>query len=666
MNFPKAEIHRAFDEDEFFPVFQPLVELRTGQLVGFEVLARWQRKKLGAIMPDDFVHAIEKSGLIDQLTRVMLEKAFRSPVLCDGTYTLAVNVTPRQLLGFKLSDHVIAAAARGCFPLSRLMIEITESALVDDLERAQKAALELKELQCKLALDDFGTGYSSLRHLHALPFDELKVDQGFIHSMAEKRESRKIVASVVGLGQSLGLTTVAEGVETQEQANMLLWLGCDLGQGWLFGKPCTSDELPAVVANMRRPSTAVVMPAPPGGNTIMSLEALPAQRLAQLQAIYDGAPVGLCFLDRNLRYVSLNKRLSEMNGVPAAEHLGKTVAEVIPKVFQVVEPYIRRAMQGSPVIGVEMKKPPRVGETEGQTILLSYQPARDEAGEILGVCVAVMDITQNRRTEEALRETEDHYRHLLQLGPHVPWVLDAKGEVIEASPRWESFTGQPVSEAMGNGWLKMLHPDDVEPTREAIQTLLRTGLPIDIRYRVRKPGEDWTWMRSRGAPRFGPHGKIIYVYGVVEQMHDGSPLTKEVLAHETELHAALDTVPFGIILADTSDASIFMINAAADSMLGGNVHPGQKLAQYAARQVRTPGGRRLQFDEFPIVRATLHGESVPAMQILYERPDGTHITLSVSSKPIFADHGQLIGGLLMFSEVDTDSVCAPDAAVQSA
>ncbi len=658
MIFPKADIRRAFDEDEFFPVFQPQVELRTGQVVGFEVLARWKHKKLGVVGPDDFIPAVEKCGFIDQLTHVMLEKAFLCPVLREGTYHLAVNISPRQLLGLNLAERLMAVAAEGCFPLSRLTIEITESALVDDLERAQAAARALSDLQCKLALDDFGTGYSSLRHLHALPLDELKVDRNFVTSMAENRESRKIVAAVVGLGQSLGLTTVAEGVETQEQANMLLWLGCDLGQGWLFGKPCVADALPDLVANMRRPSTTVVMPVHPDGDTIMSLGALPSQRLAQLQAIYDGAPVGLCFLDRKLRYVSLNKRLSEMNGVPAAEHLGKTVAEVIPKLFPIVEPYIRRAMQGDPVSGVELKKPPGEGETEGRTILLSYQPARDEAGEILGVCVAVMDITESRRTEEALRETEDHYRHMMQLGPHVPWVLDARGEVIDASPRWESITGQSMDDAMGRGWLKVLHPDDVEPTREAIRTLLRTGLPIDIEYRVRKPGGDWIRMRSRGAPRFGPNGNIIYVYGVVEQEHGGVPLTDELRAHEIALHAALDTAPFGIILADASDGSIFMINAAAEIMLGGDVRPGQTVADYAKLRVSTPDGRRLQFDEFPIVRATLHGEAVPAMQILYERSDGKRIPLCAASKPIYSDQGHLIGGLLILRDAETEPSCA--------
>ena len=141
-------------------------------------------------------------------------------------------------------------------------------------------------------------------------------------------------------------------------------------------------------------------------------------------------------------------------------------------------------------------------------------------------------------------------------------------------------------------------------------------------------------------------------------MHGGMPLTDELRAHEIALHAALDTVPFGIILADASDGSIFMINAAAEIMLGGDVRPGQTVAEYAKLRVSTPDGRRLQFDEFPIVRATLHGEAVPAMQILYERSDGKRIPLCAASKPIYSDQGHLIGGLLILRDAETEPSCA--------
>lgn len=509
-----ADLQRALEDDEFFPVFQPIVEFRTGQLTGFELLARRRDGVRGAASPESFISQIEANGLSSRLTEVLLGKAFRVTPLLTGTLHLSVNLSPVQFHDPGLPALIAACAEAGGFPLRRLTLEVTESALLQDTQQAQAIARELKGLGCQLALDDFGTGYSSLRHLEALPFDQLKVDRSFVRSMMDVRESRKIVAAVIGLGQSLGLTTVAEGVETTAQASMLLWLGCDLGQGWLYGRPAPALQIPMMAFTPAAPVPSALPPADSG--LLTGLESLPAQRMAQIQAIYDGAPVGLCFLDRRMRYVSLNRQLAELNGVPLREHLGKSVEEVIPQVFRLIETYIRRALQGESVIGVEVQKPPSGGRGEAQTLLLSYQPARDEAGEVLGVSVAAMDITGHKRTEEALRESVSHFQHLLELGPHVPWVLNDRGEVVEASSRWEELTGQPLSEAVGHGWQKMLHPDDLAATQEAIRTCLSAGSAIDIRYRVRTRQGSWLPMRSRGAPRFGPSGTILGVYGVVE------------------------------------------------------------------------------------------------------------------------------------------------------
>lgn len=519
MDSDASDLQRALDAGEFFPAFQPMVELRTGQLTGFELLARRRTRVPAACLPDYFIPRIEAAGLGNRLTQSLLGKAFASESFRNNSLHMAVNLSPVQLQDTGLPALIAACAESAGFPLNRLTLEVTESALLRDVERANAVACELKALGCRLALDDFGTGYSSLRHLEALPFDKLKVDGRFVSSMTEVRESRKIVAAVVGLGQSLGLITVAEGVETPAQASMLLWLGCDLGQGWLFGKPVPTEEIPAIIAAPPRSFSPSV---PSAGETaqVVGLDSFPAQRLAQIQAIYDGAPVGLCFLDRRMRYVSINRRLANMNGAPVVAHLGKTVAEVLPRLFPTVEPYIRRALSGEPVIGVEVRKPPAEDGSEPTTLLLSYQPARDEAGEILGVSVAVMDVTEHKRTEEALRESVSHFRHLLELGPHVPWVLNADGEVIEASPRWEMVTGQPLDQAMGHGWLRMLHPDDLASTGEAVRAALAEGRPIDVHYRVRRPDGSWRPMRSRGAPRFDASGKIVAIYGVLEEVLD--------------------------------------------------------------------------------------------------------------------------------------------------
>lgn len=519
MTLSEAEILGAIEREEFFPVFQPIVELRTGRLAGFEVLARWMRDGQRLVLPDEFIPAIESAGHIRALSRSILSQSFAAMSGSDAELILSFNLSTSQLQDAGLPRRLDAVAGEGNFSLRRLTIEITESALVDDMAGAAQVAGGLKELGCRLALDDFGTGYSSLKHLHSLPFDELKIDRSFVQSMKDKRESRKIVASVIGLGHSLELITVAEGIENAEQAEMLFWMGCNYGQGWFYGRPGSRAEIPGMLAHAFT-SQAGEPGVETNSSVGVSLESVPAHRLAQLQAIYDGAPVGLCFLDRQWRYVSLNQQLARMNGVPAAEHIGRRVADVIPQVFSLVEGFIRRAMAGESLSGLEVTKPPIEGRP-AQTVMLSYEPVRDEIGEVVGVSVAVTDITERKKTEEALRERELKYRQILSLGPHVTWVLDGKGEVVHASPHWEELTGQPLEQAMGRGWLDALHPEDAPVTEEAIRQVLEFKLPIDLRYRIRRPGAQWKWMRARGSPRVNGTGDVVMIYGVVEEMEEG-------------------------------------------------------------------------------------------------------------------------------------------------
>lgn len=401
MSLDLATVRQALENDELEPCFQPIVELHTGRLAGFEVLARWKHPQLGLVLPENFISLAEEGGLVGHLMEQILRKAFLSAPVLPTPLVLAVNISPTQLHDASLPSQIREAAEGVGFPLERLTVEITESGLFNNLEIAQKIANDLKAMGCRLALDDFGTGYSSLRHLQALPFDELKVDRSFVSSMTDKRESRKIVAAIVGLGHSLGLNTVAEGVETEEQAGMLLRLGCTMGQGWLYGRPMTADRIPEVVTAASR---TLVKCTGYGTNWVASnLEAFPVQRLAQLQAIFDGAPVGLCFLDCNLRYVSINQRLADMNGATVDGHFGRTANEMIPQLYPRVEPYLLRALQGEAIHDVEVLRPANYPWAMDTKIICSYQPAFDEAGEVIGVSVAVVDRTGWTRAHERVR-----------------------------------------------------------------------------------------------------------------------------------------------------------------------------------------------------------------------------------------------------------------------
>lgn len=517
--FPSlADVAGAIVADQMVPYFQAIVELRSGKVTGFELLARWQRTPEEAILPGNFIALAEENDLMEAFTKQVFRKGFLAANILPAPMTLSVNISPIQLLSFNLPVTIRALSVETGFPTERLVMEITESALMTDLAQVKKVAGELKGLGCKLALDDFGTGFSSLRHLQSLPFDQLKIDHSFVGEMTRKRESRKIVAAIIGLGQSLGLDTVAEGVEAAEQTQMLLWLGCELGQGWRYGRAEPADKLTAVLTAERLASVPQL--STPGDDWASSnLEALPTLRLAQLQAIYDGAPVGLCFLDCKLRYVSLNRRMAELNGLSAASHVGRTVNELFPEWFPIFEPYLMRAFQGEAISGVELTRPPEAGVPE-RVVLASYQPAWDEADEVIGVSISVLDVTEAKVAERALQAKSEPPASTLQTNPELPWVMDAAGNDLQVSSHWVRTTPLGQDRTRNLRWLEALHVDDLDQAIRIMEQAMRTGTPIDLEYRIQSVDGEWRWMRSRGLPRFGPNGEITRWYGSVEDIHD--------------------------------------------------------------------------------------------------------------------------------------------------
>jgi PAS domain S-box-containing protein len=250
--------------------------------------------------------------------------------------------------------------------------------------------------------------------------------------------------------------------------------------------------------------------------------------------------VGLGFLDSNLRYVSLNCRLAEMNNVPIVAHLGRTVQEVLPEIFPRLEPYLRRALAGESISGVEMDFIPADGDGSLLSTLVSYQPARDEAGEVVGIAVSVIDITERANAEEALKESREHHQSWMTLNPQVSWTADPEGRILDASPLWETLTGYPLEETVNDGWIKALHPDDVGPVGEVWMESVRKGTPVDVEFRIWCTDGRYRWVRSRAFPRRDEKGEIIRWYGMLEDVDEHKRTLEELEESREQLRKLME------------------------------------------------------------------------------------------------------------------------------
>jgi len=247
-NALEAGLRNGIPKGEFVPYYEQQIDLTTGRLHGFEVLARWDSPNQGLVSPELFIPVAEETGMIGDLSMSVIRQAMEHGRDWDPSLTLAVNISPTQLKDPWLAQKIVKLLVETGYPANRLEVEITESSLFENLALAQSIVGSLKNQGIKLALDDFGTGYSSLAHLRALPFDRIKIDRSFVSSINDNPESAAIVNAITRLGDSLGLPITAEGIEDAEIEQRLRVLGVHKGQGWHFGKPMSVQQVRKLLA----------------------------------------------------------------------------------------------------------------------------------------------------------------------------------------------------------------------------------------------------------------------------------------------------------------------------------------------------------------------------------------------------------------------------------
>ncbi|GEO99001.1 putative bifunctional diguanylate cyclase/phosphodiesterase [Methylobacterium haplocladii] len=242
-------LRTALANDEFELLYQPLIDLGTGRVARCEALLRWRHPTRGYVSPLEFIHVAEETGLILPIGDWVLNEACREARNWPVEVGVAVNLSPVQFNNPSLSLQVVNALQRSGLPANRLELEVTESVTLDGNEHTLTTIDQLQSLGIHLSLDDFGTGYSSLSYLKKYPFDTLKIDRSFVNELNAAADSVAIIRAVVGMGKSLGMTIVVEGVETEEQLAILKAEGCDLGQGYLFSRPISAGAIRTVMAD---------------------------------------------------------------------------------------------------------------------------------------------------------------------------------------------------------------------------------------------------------------------------------------------------------------------------------------------------------------------------------------------------------------------------------
>jgi EAL domain-containing protein (putative c-di-GMP-specific phosphodiesterase class I) len=253
----ETELRAAVAAKTIVPYYQPVVALEGKRVVGFEALARWKSNNFGWVPPDLFITVAEEIGIINELGDQLLRQACLDARAWPPELTLAFNISAVQLHDAAIGLRVLAILAETGFSPRRLELEITETALVDNMKTAQTVTAQLRQAGVRIALDDFGTGYATLSQLLSLEFDRIKIDRSFIDRLGKDKASTTIVRAVLGLAHGFELDTTAEGIENDEQLASLRADGCLQGQGYLFGKAVSAQEAINVLAKQEASLRAV-------------------------------------------------------------------------------------------------------------------------------------------------------------------------------------------------------------------------------------------------------------------------------------------------------------------------------------------------------------------------------------------------------------------------
>ena len=389
-----AALRGAIDAEQFVLRFQPLVELDDDRTLAVEALVRWEHPERGMVQPLNFIPLAEETGLIVPIGRWVLHEACRQAAHWDAEapdhppLRVGVNLSPRQLADPALIDDVRDALARSGLHAGRLVLEVTETALMGDLDASIRRLQELRDLGVSISMDDFGTGYSSLAYLRRLPLDAIKVARDFVVNIENSPPDRALVRGILEFGHGLGLSVVAEGIETPEQHARLRGMGCDVGQGFLYSWPVDAEAMAERLRCAQAPRGADLETGSSGPAPSRRAAALPEDVFGRhVSQVLRAIPsVSAQLFDTDLRWLAIEGEALIGTGWRANELVGRRVGEAMPaQRAAALELVLRAALAGRSRI---LEWPSVRGDRH---LRLTIEPARDDDGRITGVLLIAQD-----------------------------------------------------------------------------------------------------------------------------------------------------------------------------------------------------------------------------------------------------------------------------------
>jgi diguanylate cyclase len=682
-----GDLRRALELHEIVLHYQPKVSVVTGEVVGVEALARWEHPTRGLLFPDAFIPAAEHTGLIGPFTSYVLDAALAQARIWSDQgrpLVVSVNLSGRNLLDENLPAEVSDLLALHAVPAALLELEVTESAIMLDPVRARRLLETLSELGIRLSIDDFGAGYTSLGQLKTLPVDELKIDRSFVMTMTSDARDALIVHSVIELGQNLGLSIVAEGVETAEALATLHGFGCDIAQGYHIAKPASVEifdawllarripaRVPSGVTHNRRAGDAVLAqrdfaePTSPAGALRASEE--------RFRALFTRAPIGIAEARSDGTLVAVNPRLCMMLGYEVDELIGQPAVMLADPGDRAEQARDMATLSSSD--GYAARRLYRRKDGTTFSALVSVAVVRQISGAVHRMVAMLVDISELAAAQQSIAAAG------AELAAHQMFTDSLLASASAGIIACDSSGQITIMNRTARSW-HGLDPD-IEPTREQLKQLTSdlfeadgtTPLAIGSNplRRAFREGSTWkaeliiapahaaaTRVIATGTALHGSAGEVV---GAVITMHDITLLGQR----ESELHdagaalvlrtqfdeAVLESVNVGVMACDV-DENVVLRNAALRRLTG--LPDGERvgldgaMARIAVSEI---DGTEMS-PQMPPLRRALAGEPMLDVPVRIGPLNGPGRDVTVTAHQIYDREGGVLGAVATFTDVTSE------------